>query len=82
TLHLSVMDSGPGVPADAADSLFVRGPAAAPASEDVSQVHGLGIGLPLSLEIARRHGGDVWRASPGGADHGAVFCARLEGVVS
>ncbi|WXF90723.1 sensor histidine kinase [Curtobacterium flaccumfaciens pv. flaccumfaciens] len=82
TLHLSVMDSGPGVPADAADSLFVRGPAAAPASEDVSQVHGLGIGLPLSREIARRHGGDVWLASPGGADHGAVFCARLEGVVS
>jgi two-component system CitB family sensor kinase len=82
TLHLSVMDSGPGVPDDAADSLFVRGPAAAPASEDVSQVHGLGIGLPLSREIARRHGGDVWLASPGGAGHGAVFCARLEGVVS
>lgn len=82
TLHLSVMDSGPGAPDDAADSLFVRGPAAAPASEDVSQVHGLGIGLPLSREIARRHGGDVWLASPGGADHGAVFCARLEGVVS
>ncbi|PZF32041.1 sensor histidine kinase [Curtobacterium sp. MCPF17_051] len=82
TLHLSVMDSGPGVPADAADSLFVRGTAAAPASEDVSQVHGLGIGLPLSREIARRHGGDVWLASPGGDDHGAVFCARLEGVVS
>ncbi|MBO9048175.1 sensor histidine kinase [Curtobacterium flaccumfaciens pv. flaccumfaciens] len=81
TLHLSVMDSGPGVPDDAADSLFVRGQAA-PASEDVSQVHGLGIGLPLSREIARRHGGDVWLASPGGADHGAVFCARLEGVVS
>ncbi|TSD10096.1 sensor histidine kinase [Curtobacterium sp. KBS0715] len=82
TLHLSVVDSGPGVPVDAADSLFVRGPAAAPASEDVSQVHGLGIGLPLSREIARRHGGDVWLASPGGDDHGAVFCARLEGVVS
>ncbi|MBT1679553.1 sensor histidine kinase [Curtobacterium aurantiacum] len=82
TLHLSVMDSGPGVPVGAADSLFVRGAAAAPASEDVSQVHGLGIGLPLSREIARRHGGDVWLASPGGADHGAVFCARLEGVVS
>jgi two-component system CitB family sensor kinase len=82
TLHLSVMDSGPGVPVGAADSLFVRGPAAAPAAEDVSQVHGLGIGLPLSREIARRHGGDVWLASPGGDDHGAVFCARLEGVVS
>ncbi|MBT1545955.1 sensor histidine kinase [Curtobacterium aurantiacum] len=82
TLHLSVMDSGPGVPVGAADSLFVRGSAAGGASADVSQVHGLGIGLPLSREIARRHGGDVWLASPGGDDHGAVFCARLEGVVS
>ncbi|MBT1542744.1 sensor histidine kinase [Curtobacterium flaccumfaciens pv. flaccumfaciens] len=81
TLHLSVMDSGPGVPDGAADSLFVRGTATT-ASGDVSQVHGLGIGLPLSREIARRHGGDVWLASPGGDDHGAVFCARLEGVVS
>jgi two-component system CitB family sensor kinase len=87
TLHLSVMDSGAGVPVGAADSLFVRGASASPGSSasgpaDVSQVHGLGIGLPLSREIARRHGGDVWLASPGGADHGAVFCARLEGVVS
>ncbi|EYT61012.1 histidine kinase [Curtobacterium flaccumfaciens UCD-AKU] len=81
TLHLSVMDSGPGVPDGAADSLFVRSAATA-ASGDVAQVHGLGIGLPLSREIARRHGGDVWLASPGGDDHGAVFCARLEGVVS
>ena len=81
TLHLSVMDSGPGVPDGAADSVFVRGTATT-ASGDVAQVHGLGIGLPLSREIARRHGGDVWLASPGGDDHGAVFCARLEGVVS
>lgn len=81
TLHLSVMDSGPGVPDGAADSLFLRSTVTA-ASGDVAQVHGLGIGLPLSREIARRHGGDVWLASPGGDDHGAVFCARLEGVVS
>lgn len=87
TLHVSVMDSGPGVPVGAADSLFERGASASPGSSasgpaDVSQVHGLGIGLPLSREIARRHGGDVWLASAGGDDHGAVFCARLEGVVS
>ncbi|UXN25970.1 sensor histidine kinase [Curtobacterium flaccumfaciens] len=82
TLHLSVMDSGPGVPADAADSLFTRDTDLLASPPDVERVHGLGIGLPLSREIARRHGGDVWLASPGGDDHGAVFCARLEGVVS
>ncbi|MFS4504898.1 Spo0B domain-containing protein [Clavibacter sp. Sh2141] len=47
--------------------------------------HGLGFGLPLARDIARREGGDVWVADPGGpppdADAGAVFCARLAGVV-
>ncbi|WP_435080367.1 Spo0B domain-containing protein [Clavibacter michiganensis] len=47
--------------------------------------HGLGFGLPLVRDIARRDGGDVWVADPGGpppdADSGAVFCARLAGVV-
>jgi two-component system CitB family sensor kinase len=36
-------------------------------------------------DIARRDGGDVWVADPGGpppdVDSGAVFCARLAGVV-
>ncbi|GAA1494360.1 sensor histidine kinase [Curtobacterium herbarum] len=97
TLHLSVVDSGPGVPGEL--DLFARrspGPRAAGAddggSADPGQVHGLGIGLPLSREIARRNGGDVWLADPGGpggpgdgrgddTTHGAVFCARLEGAV-
>ena len=47
--------------------------------------HGLGFGLPLVRDIARRDGGDVWVADPGGpppgADAGAVLCARLQGVV-
>ncbi|OUE23636.1 Sensor histidine kinase DcuS [Clavibacter michiganensis] len=47
--------------------------------------HGLGFGLPLVRDIARRDGGDVWVADAGGppprADAGAVFCARLAGVV-
>jgi len=80
TLHLSVMDSGPGVVSG--EDLFTRGRPDIDAPRDPARVHGLGIGLPLSREIARRRGGDVWLASPGGADHGAVFCARLEGVVA
>lgn len=83
-LHLSVMDSGDGV-ADAGQ-LFDRGPHAADVTTDVeadaARVHGLGFGLPLSRDIARRRGGDVWLGSPGGEGHGAVFCARLVGAVS
>lgn len=83
-LHLSVMDSGDGV-ADAGQ-LFDRGPHAADVAADVeadpARVHGLGFGLPLSRDIARRRGGDVWLGSPGGEGHGAVFCARLVGAVS
>lgn len=80
TLHLSVMDSGPGVPESDAAALLERR-ASDTATDDTDRVHGLGIGLPLSREIARRRGGDVWLASAGGDDHGAVFCARLDGVV-
>jgi two-component system CitB family sensor kinase len=79
-LHLSVMDSGDGV-ADAGQ-LFDRGPHGADVEADPARVHGLGFGLPLSRDIARRRGGDVWLGSPGGAGHGAVFCAKLVGAVS
>jgi two-component system CitB family response regulator len=45
-------------------------------------VHGLGVGLPLSRELARRRGGDVWLIAAGGtAPHTGVFGARLHGVL-
>ncbi|WP_447589388.1 ATP-binding protein [Microbacterium lacticum] len=76
-LVLTVADSGPGVAADA--DLFAP---ARPGASDVDRVHGLGVGLPLSRELARRHGGDVWLIDPGGsAGRGAVFGARLHGVL-
>jgi two-component system CitB family sensor kinase len=93
-LHLSVMDSGRGV--DDEHAVFARRPAAEPIGDagadphaepgpdpepDPDRVHGLGFGLPLSREIARRAGGDVWLASPRGDGHGAVFCARLVDAV-
>jgi len=88
-LHLSVMDSGDGVARP--ERLFERRrdahePGTAPADETGGgaghdPVHGLGFGLPLSRDTARRQGGDVWLGSPGGDGHGAVFCARLVGAV-
>jgi two-component system CitB family sensor kinase len=80
-LHLAVSDSdsGDGVTGDpwAPRTSPVRtGPV------DPQQVRGLGFGLPLAREIARRGGGDVWVADAGGAASGALFCARLMTVVS
>ena len=49
--------------------------------DDPAAVHGLGIGLPLSREFARRRGGEVWVVDPGGDGRGAVVAARLPGVI-
>ncbi|GLK16492.1 sensor histidine kinase [Herbiconiux flava] len=71
-LHLSVMDSG-----DGAGEPSSTAPAAPP--EGPEAVHGHGIGLRLSADVARRHGGRLWLAMAGASDHGAVFCAELHG---
>lgn len=75
-LVLTVSDSGPGV--TAGSDPFVR----RADRGDADRVHGLGVGLPLAREFARRRGGDVWIiAEGGGADGGAVFGARLGRVL-
>lgn len=89
TLVLTVADSGAGlVPPDrdpfapTTETIRVHGGARA---SDPDAVHGHGYGLPLSRDLARRHGGDVWLISPGGGaasvGSGAVFGARLHGVI-
>ena len=75
-LVFTVSDTGPGL--GTVDPL-------APRSRDqktTDTVHGHGIGLPLSTEIARRNGGDLWIIDPGGVDGGAVFAARINGAVA
>ncbi len=83
-LVLTVADSGSGI--DVEDPFVPRGATAG----DDARVHGWGIGLRLSRELARRRGGDVWVIDRGGANPltprttgtaGAVFGARLEGVL-
>lgn len=49
--------------------------------DDSDRVHGHGLGIPLSREIARRNGGDLWVIDRGGPDGGAVFAARIGGAV-
>lgn len=81
TLHLSVSDSGDGVPAELLASLFDEGVSSA--SEAVySAGRGEGIGLALARQLSRLDGGDLWLQSagnPGGP--GAVFAVRMENVL-
>lgn len=74
-LVFTVSDSGHGL-GDSAP--FAPRPRDQDAADDV---HGQGIGLPLSTEIARRSGGDLWIIDRGGSDNGAVFAARIGGAV-
>jgi len=78
TLVMTVSDSGAGV-AEGEDPFTDR----PRADLDPDAVHGRGIGLPLIREVAARVGGDVWLAAAGDQETaGAVFCARLPGVMS
>jgi len=77
TLVITVSDSGPGVP----DGVLVFSDVRR-TDLDPDAVHGRGIGLPLVRDLAARLGGEVWLADAGGRDgSGAVFCARLPGVM-
>lgn len=73
-LVVTVADSGAGLH----DAAAVFAPRAR--SDTGTSVHGHGIGLPLSRELARRRGGEVWVIDAGG-QAGAVFGARLPGVM-
>jgi two-component system CitB family sensor kinase len=59
-LLIRVCDSGPGVPAAAADDIFEDGFSTKPAPA----VGRRGLGLALVRQIARRHGGEVRLAEP------------------
>lgn len=82
TLHVTVADSGDGVRPDFVEQLFTEGTTTKP---DSGIPGGRGIGLALSRQISRAHGGDLKLASPGNPDaglSGAEFIARLPGVMT
>lgn len=78
-LHLSVADSGDGVPDGLRERLFQENVSGKPAE---SPENGRGLGLALVRQVARVVGGDVWLADPGGPASGAIFVARLPRVLA
>ncbi|HEY3502381.1 MAG TPA: sensor histidine kinase [Actinocatenispora sp.] len=75
TLHVSVADSGDGVPPELRERIFTDG-------FTTRLTVGHGLGLALTRQAARSRGGDATLADPGGADHGAVFVAQMPGVLA
>jgi two-component system CitB family sensor kinase len=81
TLHITVADTGDGVPPDFVDHVFTEGKSTKP---DSGIPGGRGIGMALSRQIIRALDGDIRLSSPGnpGAQLcGAEFIARLPGVM-
>jgi two-component system, CitB family, sensor kinase len=75
-LHVSVADSGEGVPDGMREEVFREG--VSTREEEAGRPRGLG--LALARHAARARGGDVTIAESGD-DGGAVFVARLPGVL-
>lgn len=79
TLLVTVADSGGGV-ADPGRAFE----AGVSTKDDSGLPGGRGLGLALARQLARRSGGDVVLAEPGGdrPGHGAVFVARVPGALA
>jgi two-component system sensor kinase FixL len=67
SVHMSVSDSGPGLPPDGIMSVFEP--------FVTSKTNGLGLGLAICRTIVHAHGGKIWAAN--NADRGATFHLSL-----
>jgi PAS domain S-box-containing protein len=64
-VRISVLDQGPGVPAEFRDRIFQRFARAEPTGE-VARPHGTGLGLAIGKAIVEQHGGAIgYESKPG-----------------
>ncbi len=68
-LHLTVQDSGMGIPADALEHIFT--PYNRVETVATRHIQGTGLGLPITRQIVQLHGGQVWAESQQGV--GSMF---------
>lgn len=73
-VYMSVRDAGIGISSEDMEHLFSRFFRASNASE--THTEGLGIGLYVSRDIMKRHGGDLW-AESAGIGKGSVFHIKI-----
>jgi len=84
-VELAVEDEGPGIPADRLDIIFDRFYTDRPETE-VTRGKNSGLGLSISREIVRAHGGEITagnrKPNGSGSPHGARFVVRLPTLVA
>jgi two-component system CitB family sensor kinase len=77
-LHVTVTDSGEGVPDELREAIFRDGVS----TREGDGIRPRGLGLALARTAARARGGDVTLVAAGEADTGTVFVARLPEVLN
>jgi len=73
-IHLTITDTGIGIPPDMIDKLFEKFIRTNEANKQ--NTGGSGLGLFVAKEIVKKHGGKVWVESPG-LDKGSTFHIEL-----
>ena len=68
-LHLTLQDSGIGIPADALENIFT--PYNRVETTATRHIQGTGLGLPITRQIVQLHGGQIWVESQQGV--GSTF---------
>jgi PAS domain S-box-containing protein len=68
-LHLTLQDSGMGIPADALENIFT--PYNRVETAATRHIQGTGLGLPITRQIVQLHGGQIWVESQQGV--GSTF---------
>lgn len=75
TFELKITDSGPGIPTEKQDKLFTKFGKIDESYANLPNINGTGLGLYISQEIMKLHGGSITVESEYG--HGATFIVHL-----